>query len=116
MKKVIIHSFQAWLPVAASTICLSVLLFLALQQYIRLSANDLPTQYAEDTKSKLEKRTELSDIIKAFPETDLQKSLAPFVIIYDSKGLPLAGSGTLKGALPAPPAGVFPLRSAQGLE
>ena len=47
---------------------------------------------------------------------DLERGLAPFVIVYDGQGKPLAGSGTLNGKLSAPPQGVFDFVRANGEE
>jgi hypothetical protein len=78
------------------------------QQVLRQSANDPQIQIAEDSAAVLALGNEpkfLSDNLKN--PVDIAKSLAPFLITYDSTGKPLVSTAVLNGATPVPPAGVF---------
>lgn len=75
------------------------------QQILRLGANDPQVQLAEDTAASL--NSGLPPTSLAPGTVDFQKSLAPFVIIYDVNGHPIAGNGYLHGSLPSIPIGVL---------
>ena len=70
--------------------------YLLVQQDLRQSANDPQIQMAEDGISP-----------QTLPRVDISKSLAPFVIVFDQNGNPVSSSGTLNGAIPTIPAGIF---------
>ena len=81
------------------------IIYATTQQALRHSANDPQIQMAEDAATALN--------MDANPQTlpaghvILQESLAPFLIIYDDSGKPIASSGYLAGKIPVPPNGVF---------
>ena len=102
------------LPLAAAVTCIYGITFLAIQQYIRLSANELPMQYASDIKGRLESGVPISNAIKNIDSSDMQKSLSPFVIIYDNNGIVKNATTTLHGKCPAPPPGVFTIAKQDG--
>lgn len=85
---------------------LALALYAIPQQVLRNGANDPQIQMATDLAAKLESGTTLANAMPA-GDVDLARSLAPFVIVYDEQGRPLAGQGKLDGGIPAPPAGVF---------
>ena len=107
MKKLILNSFAICLPLGVAIIFIYSFTYLAIQQYIRLSANEILVQYAENTKEKLEKGVTISQAISGIELTDMQKSLSPFVIIYDKMGTVQASTTTLHGTAPTLSAGVF---------
>jgi hypothetical protein len=76
------------------------------QQVLRMSVNDPQIQLAEEAAQRLNAGEEAAHLV---PErkVDMAASLAPFVIVYDNTGKPVASSATLDGAIPAPPRGVF---------
>jgi len=78
------------------------------QQVMRQSANDAPTVIARDAAAKLA-IGEAPDFLRtnAYGTVDLAKSLAPFIITFDGKGMVLASTATLNGQTPVPPEGVF---------
>ncbi len=80
--------------------------FFLSQQVLRMNANDPQVQLAEDTAARL---TAGESAAKVLPERQISidASLAPFVIVYDASGHPVASSGLLDGAIPAYPRGVF---------
>jgi hypothetical protein len=76
------------------------------QQVLRMSANDPQIQLAEDGAQRLSAG---EDAVRILPErqVDRSSSLAPFVIVYDDAGRPIASSARLDGSTPRPPKGVF---------
>ena len=107
--------FRRWLPLASTATGLCLLVYVAVQQAHRTSANDPQIQLAEDAVRALEGGASVESVL---PQTrvDLERGLAPFVVVYDGQGQPLAGSGTLRGQLPSPPRGVFEFVRAHGEE
>ncbi len=80
--------------------------YLISQQVLRMSANDPQIQLAEDAASRIDSGDEAARVIPDH-HVDMASSLAPFVIVYDDSGRPIASSVTLDGKIPAPPRGVF---------
>ena len=91
-------------------------IYTVVQQSQRLAANNPQIQLAEDTASLLQGGAMPSDVIRSEIQVpshvDLRASLAPFIVIYDKYGNPVAGTGYLNGRLPAVPVGV--LTTAEG--
>jgi hypothetical protein len=102
-----IKTFVSCLPLFCAIVCIFGVAYLAMQQYIRLSANEIPMQYAEDTRNQLIHNTGISDIFKSVPKIELGKSLSPFIIICDSNTAPQASTCSLNGRCPVPPKGAF---------
>ncbi len=92
--------------------CLVTLFFgtvyVSVHQVYRQSANDPQIQIAEDIALRL-KNGQPVDNYKAPADAviDIEKSLAPYLVVYDVDGKPIAGNGILEGALPTLPQGVF---------
>jgi hypothetical protein len=76
------------------------------QQVLRASANDPQTQLAEDGAQRVSAGESPAAVVSD-RKISMENSLAPFVIIYDNSGRPVASSGFLQGAIPTPPKGVF---------
>jgi hypothetical protein len=76
------------------------------QQMLRRGANQPQAQMADQLVSELSSGRTPAEVI-SFRKVDLRDSLEPFAIFYNEAGTPTASSGTLDGAMPAPPAGVF---------
>jgi hypothetical protein len=76
------------------------------QQVLRMSANDPQIQLAEDAAERLAAGENASRVVPDRP-IDMANSLAPFVIVYDDSGHPVASSARLDGSVPTPPQGVF---------
>ena len=93
-------------------ILLTITTFVALtghvisQQVLRMSANDPQIQLAEDAAQRLNSGEEAARIVPD-RKVDMAASLAPFVIVYDNSGQPVASSASLDGATPMLPRGVF---------
>jgi hypothetical protein len=96
---------RRWIPLAAVSSSLCLLVYVAVQQSIRQGANDPQVQLAGDAAAALERGVPPEPPPVAHVE--LRSSLAPFVVTYDEGGKPTGGSGYLGGALPTPPAGVL---------
>ena len=103
MKKHLLNAAKIFLPLAAVITVLIGLVYLAVQQDFRMSANDPQIQIAEDFADQLSSGVPLGQFNFKF---DISKSLATFVVIYNDQGQPVTGSGQLNGQFPALPAGV----------
>ena len=110
--------FRGWLPLAAAITGICLLVNTTVQQSFRTGANDPQIQLVEDATSQLASGTRPQSLraIVADPSVDMEQSLATFVIVYDERGTPLAGTGLLGGHLPTPPAGVFSFAREHGEE
>jgi hypothetical protein len=76
------------------------------QQMLRRGANQPQAQMADQLISELSSGRAPAEVIPS-RKVDLRDSLAPFAIFYNEAGNPTVSSGTLDGAMPVPPAGVF---------
>jgi hypothetical protein len=107
MKK-LFFILKYWLPLAAALTGVFAFIYLTVQQDLRTGLNDPQIQMAEDAASALSANQTAGSLIPAdAPKVDMAKSLAPFLIIYDSNGSPLVSGAVLNGKTPIPPAGVF---------
>ena len=92
---------------------LSGLVYVVGQQNLRMNANDPQIQLAEDAARKIQADEDPESLIP--PTTvDISHDLAPYVILYDDAGEPLAGSGLLDNKLPSLPKGVFEFTRVHG--
>jgi len=82
------------------------LCYAVVQQDIRQSANDPQIQIAEDSAAKLTDGQSIQNVVPS-EKVDIAKSLAPYIIVFDATGKPLASSALLNGQTPTIPAGVF---------
>ncbi len=98
-----------WVMFAIIATAVSGSMFLVVQQAVRMNANDPQIQLSEDAGIALAKGAMYSDIVlnRDIQSIDIEKSLAPFVIIYDESGKAVVGSGVLNGSYPMIPTGVF---------
>ena len=97
---------KQWIPLAFIICCFCGLAYLTVQQAYRQSANDPQIQIAEDSAAILSSNASTSSILPT-GTVNIAESLAPFIVIYDNAGNPIAGNGILDNALPSLPAGVF---------
>ena len=95
-----------WVPLAFVTTILCGLIFLSVQQNLRMGANDPQIQMAEDGAVSLEESFKPQDIVGS-KVIDIGKSLSPFVIVYNTSGTVTASSGKLNGQVPSLPRGVL---------
>ena len=104
--RIIFEIIKKWLPLAIATTGLCTLVYLTVQQSLRMSANDPQIQMAEDAASSLNAGASEESVIPS-TKVEIVDSLAPFVIVFDESGKVLASSATLHGAVPVYPAGVL---------
>ncbi|MGE5073212.1 MAG: hypothetical protein ACM3MF_07275 [Anaerolineae bacterium] len=97
---------RTWLPLAVVVTAMAALVFLTVQQALRQGANDPQIQMAEDTAAALDHGASAESAVPR-ERVELASSLAPFVVLYDASGKPVAGSGMLDGALPEYPTGAL---------
>jgi len=107
--------FRRWLPLAAAIVPLSLFVYAAVQQAHRSGANDPQVQLADDATRALDGGATPESVLPPM-KVDLAGGLAPFVILYDGQGKPVAGSGSFRGRLASPPQGVFDLVRVNGEE
>jgi hypothetical protein len=85
------------------------------QQVLRSGLNDPQIQMAGDLAARLEQGVTPAEALPA-GSVDMARSLAPFVIVYDDQGRPLASQAVLEGKTPTPPSGVFDFVRTHGEE
>jgi hypothetical protein len=94
-----------WLSAALIITIIFGTIYAAVQQSLRLSANDPQIELAQEVATKLDEGAKPDDFISG--KTDLKQSLAPFVIVYDKSGHVVAGSGYLDRKIPTVAYGVL---------
>lgn len=102
----IVSSCKKWIPLGYSLTVVFLFGYIAVQQNLRMSANDAPSDIAINIEQALAEGVSYKQFNSARP-VELDKSLSPYVILYDATGKPLAGSGAIDGNYPVPPSGVF---------
>jgi hypothetical protein len=95
-----------WLLTVVVLTGLCGLLYIVAQQGLRLGANDPQIQMAEDIAEKLRTGQQLQSVLPT-DKVDIANSLAPYVILFDTTGKPVASSAQLNGQTPTVPSGVF---------
>jgi hypothetical protein len=95
-----------WILMAVIITGLSGLIYVAVQQDIRYAADDPQIQMAEDTAAKLADDQQVQNVVPS-EKIDIAKSLAPYIIVFDTTGKPIASSALLNGQIPTIPPGVF---------
>lgn len=106
--------YLPWLPIAVGLTLAAGMVYVAVQQSLRLGANALPVELAQDAKAALEQGRGLGEVLPPGPSVAIERSLAPFVIVYDDSGKPLISSGKLDGEDPRLPQGVLDYTRSQG--
>jgi hypothetical protein len=95
-----------WLLMAIIVTGLSWLIYAVVQQNLRLTADDPQIQMAEDTAAKLADGQPVQNVVPS-EKVDIANSLAPYIIVFDTLGKPLASSAQLDGQTPTIPPGVL---------
>ncbi len=103
---VIRRALAFFLPVAVLATLCCCLVYGAVQQDLRMGANDPQRQLAEDAARALDAGTPPTTLVGS-ATIDLAVSLAPFIVIFDPSGHVLATDGQLDGHDPVPPPGVL---------
>lgn len=104
--KNIITILKYWLLSVIVVSGLIGLIYAAVQQDLRQGANDPQIQMAEDIAAKLANGEQVQNVVP-LEKVDIAKSLAPYVMIFDANGNPVASSAQLDGQTPTIPPGVF---------
>ena len=97
---------RIWLPFAVVISAFCLLVYTTVQQALRQGSNDPQIQMAEDAAYALDNGSAL-DLVIPGSKVEMGQSLAPFIVVYDVEGNPVAGSGLLNGRLPDYPKGAL---------
>jgi len=98
--------FKRWLPLAFVATMLCGLVYGAVQQSYRQSANDPQIQMAEDAAAAISGN--------ATGTINIEQSLSPYLVFYSDAGVPSGGNGFLHGLAPLLPPGIFDYVRAAG--
>ena len=105
--KLIARIVKRWLPLAIVTAGLCALVYLTVQQSLRMGGNDPQIQLAEDAASRLQAGASVPSVVPAAPTIEISNSLAPWLMAFDDSGKLLATSAALHGVPPVYPSGVL---------
>jgi hypothetical protein len=97
---------SAWLPLAVAATGLAGLVYATAQQTLRMGANDLPTQIAEDAAAALMRGAPPASVLGS-ATVDISASLSPFVAVFAADGVLVASTARLDDTTPVPPQGVL---------
>lgn len=95
-----------WLLTAIIISGLCFIFYAVIQQEMRSNADDPQIQMAEDAATRLASGQQVQTVVPT-EKVDIATSLAPYIIIFDSTGKPIASSAQLDGQTPTIPTGVF---------
>jgi hypothetical protein len=107
------RAIALFLPAATVAVLAAGLVYVVVQQAQRGAANDPQVQLAEDAAARLDDGA-APDSVVGTVAVDVARSLAPFLVVYDSSGHVLAAGGSLDGHDPVPPIGVLQNATATG--
>jgi hypothetical protein len=114
LRKTLVATPAQWIPLAALTVLLTSMIYIATQQSYRSGANDPQIQMATDAVNALEGGAVPQDLV-ATNKIDIAQSLAPYLAIYDANHQIVASSATLHGGPLALPSGVFDNAQSNGM-
>ena len=106
LNKTAANILRVWIPLAVTITCLSGLIYLVVQQDIRISANDPQIQIAQDLANQLSAGQNPLALIPP-TKTDISKSLANYIMLFNKNGKLIGSSALLDGKAPIVPQGVF---------
>lgn len=95
-----------WLPVAAGLTVLAATVYAVAQQSIRLAADDVPAQMAEDAAAALDVGASPAQVAGG-TAVEISRSAAPVLLVFDQDRRLLASSAVLHGRPPSYPPGVL---------
>jgi hypothetical protein len=98
-------NFMYWAAGSAILVVIFGSIYGVGQYILRAGADDPQLQLAEDTAAQLNAGHPIDGI--STQTVNIASSLAPFVVIYDNQGNPIAGSARLDGQIPKIPKGVL---------
>ena len=106
--------FFHWLPLGATIVVLAMFIYIAVQQNYRQGLNDPQIQMVIDAQKALQSGKQPAEVVGRASLFDVEKSLSPFLAVYDKDGNPLESSASLGNVPPKPPLGVFEYAKAHG--
>lgn len=107
-KEAFLKAFKAWVPFAVIILVFSGLIYVAVQQNYRTSANDPQVQFTDDITYAISHGSASPDsVVPPNPTQDIAQSLAPFVVIFNADNKPIGSSVAIDGKLPTLPSGIF---------
>jgi hypothetical protein len=112
-RRLVLRAILLFLPLAVLASGLAGTIYVVVQQELRSGADSPQLQLAEDAARALNGGAAAASVTGA-ATVDIAQSLAPYVVVFDANGHPLASSGQLDGAPPAPPKGVLDAAVADG--
>jgi hypothetical protein len=95
-----------FLPLAVLAAGVAGTVYIVAQQGLRSGADSPQLQLAEDAARALDAGA-APETVAGPPTVDVARSLAPFLVVFDSQHRALASNGQLDGTTPAPPSGVL---------
>lgn len=95
-----------WIPLAAAITMISAVIYITVQQDIRIGSNDPQIQMAEDAAQAFAEKQPLETILPA-RKVEISQSLAPYMIVFDATGTPLGSNAVLHGSVPEFPKSVL---------
>lgn len=104
--KTLITLARSWILIAIVISGFCFLLYGVAQQVLRQGADDPQIQIAEDTATKLAAGQQAQNLVPS-DKVDIATSLAPYIIVFDATGKPIASSAQLNGQTPTIPSGIF---------
>ena len=106
MRPLAVTAPRVWLLGLLTLVAGAFAAYIVQQQLQRHAANDPQLQLARDGAAALERGRAPAQLATG-DTIDIAHSLAPFVIVLDDTGAPIASSGRLDGQIPVPPLGVL---------
>jgi hypothetical protein len=101
-----LRAVKAWLPMAFFATMVCALVYVAVQQSYRISANDPQIQMAEDAALAIKGGAQLQSL-NLSGTVNIGQSLSPYIVFYNEAGTATGGNGLLDGRFPLLPQGVF---------
>ena len=97
---------KVWIPLAGVITLLSAVIYIAIQQDIRMGSNDPQIQMAEDAATAFAQKQPLETILPT-GKIEISHSLAPYMIVFDANGATLGSNALLHGSVPEFPKSVL---------
>ncbi len=96
---------MAWFAFALMISAFFAVVYVSVQQALRIGANEPQASMVDDIAAQLENGQKPADMFRT--SIDIAKDMAPFIVVYDKFGKPLYGTGYLTNVLPNVPIGVL---------
>ncbi len=107
MRNRILSVFFHWLPLGVAAVSVWFLSYVTLQYSFRAALNDPQIQMAQDGAAMLDAGRQPVEVVGRGELLNADRSLAPFIAVYDKDGTPLEASATVNNEPPRPPMEVF---------